>query len=129
MFNLIFNGRLGNDAETKRLNENDYYAFRVAVDGRRREDPTTWVRVLLRKGASSRLGDFLKSGQAVLIEGRPQISAYTNREGTAVPSIDVFADHLDLIGGRPEAAAPAPAAPTPAKAAPAPADDDTDLPF
>ena len=81
MFNLIFNGRLGNDAETKRLNENDYYAFRVAVDGRRREDPTTWVRVLLRKGASSRLGDFLKSGQAVLISSSSSTSTSSTPPG------------------------------------------------
>jgi single-strand DNA-binding protein len=134
-------GNLGQDAQVATVQNGDETArFSVGVNHKYKDssgttkETTTWYNATIWK--PNNVKNFLKKGQQVLIEGRPRVRIYDNRNGEKVASIDITVANIELLGKAPEAATTntgttAPPSPTPDDADPftTNAQGDGDLPF
>ena len=100
-------GNLGRDAEVKRIGEKDYISFSVASTEKQGEqETTTWVSVLASHNPN--LLPFLKKGQQVFVSGRMKAGIYQSQQNFGI-DISVFAQTLQLCGGKREEQATTPA--------------------
>ncbi len=137
MLQAIITGRIGQDAQVKNINGNNYVTYSVAHQAKR-DDPTVWVNVMERAGSdpSKRVAVLLK-GTRVLVQGDITLRAWSGRDGAAKLDATIWANRtevqqfVDREGGAPAApAAPAsPAKPAPAAPAAKAEDEGDDLPF
>jgi len=115
-------------------------AWKDKATGERQEE-TEWHTVVLFGRQAEVAGEYLKKGRPVYIEGRLKTEKWQDKDGTDRYTTKVYAESLQLLGGRDEGGqqggrSPAPAprpAPSP-RPAPAPAskgfdDMDDDIPF
>ena len=149
MLQLNILGNLGRDAEVKHIGDKDYISFSVASTEKQGEtENTTWVSVLCSHNPN--LLPFLKKGQQVYVSGRMKAGIYQSQQNFGI-DISVFAQTLQLCGGKREetttpavstagqSSQPTPAATPPFAQTAAPAstpfppadnsDDDSGLPF
>jgi len=103
MFKLILSGVLGNDADVKEVGNSKVVNFNVAVsmdhkdkDGNKIEK-TEWVRASLWRDQNSKIGDYLKKGKKILIEGIPEAEAYKNKDGEIRSSLSVRVKDLEFV--------------------------------
>ena len=116
------------------------------------QERTEWHRIVFFGRLAEVVGEYLRKGSQIYVEGRIQTRKWQDKEGNDRYSTEVVANEMQMLGGRggagagapmntdnqaraPEAqnTAPPPDKPAPAArsgAAPAPADDfDDDIPF
>lgn len=148
-------GNVGRDAITRETNGRRAIGFSVAVNesykdanGNKVENTTWYDCTIWREGQqSSKVADYLKRGQQVLIQGRPSVRSYqSQKDGKWYAALEVRVDKCELVGSaKPEAPASNPDQPVQVAEQPqrlaahrdAPAatsqsgskDDDNDLPF
>lgn len=96
MFTSTISGKLGRDAEVITLRDKSYYKINVAIDGKGKDAPTTWVQVLYYKSDNSRLGEHLRSGAGIVAQGRLEVKAFNKRDGGTGIDITLWADTLEL---------------------------------
>lgn len=97
MINVIFNGRLGADAEIRqRRDGSQFIAFNVAVNEYRgkNEKQTSWMRVTSN---NVNMAQHLKKGSFVTISGVETINTFTNKNGETQFSRDVNADRIGFV--------------------------------
>ena len=150
-------GNVGRDPEMRYLPDGKAAcSISVATSSRRKDrntgevvEDTQWHRVQFFDRLAEVVGDYVKKGGRIYVEGRLRYGKYTGTDGVERNTCDVIATELQLLSGReqgdgqasapaPRAAAPAPRAAAPARA-PAPAqrpggasgfdDMDDDIPF
>lgn len=93
-------GNLGRDAEVKHIGDKDYISFSVASTEKQGEqEQTTWVSVLA--GNNPNLLPFLKKGQQVFVSGRLKAGIYQSNNSFGI-DLSVFAQTLQLCGGKKE---------------------------
>lgn len=109
------------------------------------QERTEWHRVVFFGRLAEIVGEYLRKGSQVYVEGRLQTRKWTNKEGHAQYTTEIVANEMQMLGSRagggsanydsaPQSqpqqnSAPAPEA-SPAPSSPAPADDfDDDIPF
>lgn len=114
MLKLTAIGNLGRDAEVKDVAGRKVIEFSIAHSERytdrsgQQQERTTWVRCSYwRDGDRVGVAEYLKKGKQVYVEGIPQVSSYTTKEGQPGASLDLRVTSLELIGGRSEGGAPA----------------------
>jgi single-strand DNA-binding protein len=115
---------------------------------------TEWHRISFFGRLAEIVGQYLKKGSSVYVEGRLQTRKYTDKDGVEKYATDIVAENMQMLGGRqgmggdsgmddggsggydsaPSRPAPRQAPPTPAaRPAPKPApnfsDMDDDIPF
>lgn len=97
---------------------------------------TEWHRVSFAGRLAEIVGQYLRKGSQVYIEGSLRTRKWTNKEGVDQYTTEIRADSMQMLGGKPEGQqAPRPATPARAPAAkPVPAgggfdDMDDDIPF
>lgn len=109
-----------------------------------RQEETEWHRVVFNDRLAEIVGEYVKKGRPVYVEGRLKTRKWQDKDGRDVYTTEIIADQMQLLGGRDgddgaaprEAARPAPR-PAAATRAPAPApkastgfdDMDDDIPF
>lgn len=133
-------GRLGRDPELRSMPNGDQACnFSVAVGKKWRDkasgetkEQTTWVRCSAFGKTAELLGQYAKKGSQMRVNGELSVRKYT-QEGVEKEVTEIRVQDFQLLGGKPDGAAPAPAA-RPAAAAPKPAGggygaDDSDIPF
>ena len=99
--NAIIN--LGADAEAKTINDKQYISFRGAsTEKKNGQDEVTWISVLA--GYNENLLPFLKKGQQVYVSGRLKAGIYQNQQSFGI-DLSVFAQTLQLCGGKKEESA------------------------
>lgn len=106
MNKYIFNGTIGNDAEVKEITNYTIISFNCAVNETWRDkqgnkqERTTWIKCtkFIPPNGSTKIADYLKKGQQVIIEGVPSARAYNDKNGVAQSSLEVKVDELTLIG-------------------------------
>ena len=143
---VILIGNLGRDPEIRYLPSGDPIAnITIATtskykgkDGNMVEE-TEWHRVTFFGKLAEIVGQYLKKGSSVYVEGRLKTRKYNDKDGIEKYSTDIVANEMQMLGGRPSGdsqqhAAPAPASrPAPQRAAQRPAsgfdDMDDDIPF
>ncbi|MDR0578581.1 MAG: single-stranded DNA-binding protein [Candidatus Accumulibacter sp.] len=152
---VILVGNLGADPETRYMPNGDAVAnIRMATTeswkdkatGEKREI-TEWHRVVFYRKLAEIVGQYLKKGSSVYIEGRIRTRKWQDKEGQERYTTEIEANEMQMLGGRQSASAsggeaeyggpPAPAsAPAAQGARAAPArkttsldDMDDDIPF
>lgn len=96
---LTVSGNLGRDAEVRNVAGTSVANFNVAVKaGFGEREQTIWVRCALwGKQAESRLVDYLKKGQQVVVSGE-----MSTREHEGKTYIEMRVNQITLTGGRTE---------------------------
>lgn len=106
------------------------------------QERTEWHRVVFFGRLAEIVGEYLRKGSQVYVEGRIQTRKWQDKDGQDRWSTEIVANELQMLGGKgggsanyesapqsqPQQSAPAPQASS--SPAPAPADDfDDDIPF
>jgi len=154
---VILVGNLGADPETRYMPNGDALAnIRLATTeswkdkatGEKKE-LTEWHRVVFRNKLAEIVGQYLKKGSAVYIEGRIRTRKWQDKDGQERYTTEIEAREMQMLGGRQNAAsssdgeaeyggsmpsssssgAPSAARSAPAKKAPSFDDMDDDIPF
>jgi single-strand DNA-binding protein len=157
---VILVGNCGRDPEIRYLPSGGAVAnISIATTSRRKDrtsgefvEETQWHRVTFFERLAEIVGEYVKKGTPIYVEGRLTYRKFTDKDGIEKNATDIIASEMQLLGGRqgmgggdegggsgysrPAAAprAPAPAArPAPAPAAAKPSsgfdDMDDDIPF
>jgi single-strand DNA-binding protein len=159
---VILVGNLGRDPEVRYLPSGDAVAnIALATSSKYKNkagemvEETEWHRVSFFGRQAEIVGEYLKKGRSVYIEGRLKTRKYTDKDGVEKYATDIIASEMQMLGSRegmgapggegdgggerqysrPAAAAPrapaaaAPRAPAPSKAASGFDDMDDDIPF
>jgi single-strand DNA-binding protein len=156
---VIIVGNLGRDPEIRYMPSGDAIAnIAVATSFKSKDrntgeqkETTEWHRISFFGRLAEIVGQYLKKGSSVYVEGRLQTRKYTDKDGVEKYATDIVAEQMQMLGGRQgmggdsmddgpgsyENSRPAPAprqqqapAPRPApKPAPNFSDMDDDIPF
>jgi single-strand DNA-binding protein len=141
---VIIVGNLGRDPEMRYLPSGDAIANIAVATSYKAKDKNTgeateqteWHRIAFFGRLAEIVGQYLKKGSSVYVEGRLQTRKYTDKDGIERYATDIIAENMQMLGGRVDAApAPAarpaaPAARSPQAARPAaPAPEFEDIPF
>lgn len=126
MEKIMITGRLGYDATLRQHGNDECLNFTVAASRRSKQgddvkEKTTWYHCALWR--PSRVKDFLKKGQMVLVEGIPSCRNYKNREGELVAQMEITVTNVELLGKNPSDSAPATTTTAPAAYTTAPPSD------
>ena len=151
---VILVGNLGADPETRYMPNGDAVAnIRLATTeswkdkatGEKREI-TEWHRVVFYRKLAEIVGQYLKKGSAVYVEGRIRTRKWQDKEGQERYTTEIEANEMQMLGGRqstasssggeaefggsmPSAGASGSARAAPAKKTPSFEDMDDDIPF
>lgn len=159
---VIIVGNLGRDPEIRYMPSGDAIANIAVATSYKSKDRNTgeqkelteWHRISFFGRLAEIVGQYLKKGSSVYVEGRLQTRKYTDKDGVEKYATDIIAENMQMLGGRQgmggdsmddgagsyESSRPAPAAPRqqqtppparPAAQKPAPnfSDMDDDIPF
>jgi single-strand DNA-binding protein len=147
---VIIVGNLGRDPEIRYMPSGDAIANIAVATSFKSKDKNTgeqkelteWHRISFFGRLAEIVGQYLKKGSSVYVEGRLQTRKYTDKDGIERYATDIVAENMQMLGGRPGDAgadgyaapashptAPAPAARPQQRPAPNLADLDDDIPF
>ena len=129
---VIIVGNLGRDPEMRTFPSGDQVAnVTIATTDKWKDkqtgemkEATEWHRVVFNGRLAEIVGQYLRKGSQVYVEGSLRTRKWTDQSGVEKYSTEIRADSLQMLGARQDAAAPAPAArpaPPPQQQAPAPA--------
>lgn len=94
---VILIGNIGNDPEYKYFDSGACItSFSIAVnryDSKKKEDVTDWLNVK----TFSKLGEHLKKGHKVGLDGRIQTDTWETENGEKRKSVYIFADNLQIL--------------------------------
>lgn len=129
MLQLEVIGNLGSDAEIKEFGGKKYVSMNVAHSEKRKDgsDNTVWVSVLWY-GEGGGLFQYLKKGTKVFLRGRLVPKAYLDKNNQVQCAVNMYANEVNLCGGKSENAN-APQATAVPSVAPTPPQGEDDLPF
>lgn len=152
---VILVGNCGRDPEMRYLQSGvAACSISIATSSKRKDkntgetvEETQWHRVQFFDRLAEVVGEYVKKGTSIYVEGRLKYGKFTNKDGVEQNTCDIIASEMQLLGGRdrqegqqqaPQRAAPPPQARAPAQAPQqrqAPArqeshgDMDDDIPF
>lgn len=133
---VILIGNLGGDPELRYTpNGTAVASFSLATTEGRKDkdgnwnDHTEWHRIVAWSKLAETVGEYLKKGSQVYIEGRLQTRQWEDKEGVKRYTTEVVTQNLQMLGRRSEgSSAAAPDFPD-ESAEPKGEDENTDLPF
>jgi single-strand DNA-binding protein len=145
---VILIGNLGQDPEVKYMpNGNAVANITVATSESWKDkntgeqvDKTEWHRVVFFRRLAEIVGEYLKKGSKIYIEGKLQTRKWQDKNGADHWTTEVIANEMQMLDSRGggssdfnqgQGSAPSQSAQqsAPAQAAPAPNDFDDDIPF
>ena len=107
---VILIGNLGRDPEV-RYTPNGSAVCNVSLattrnwkskDTGERQEETEWHRVVFFDRLAEIAGEYLKKGRPVYVEGRLKTRKWTDKDGVEKYTTEIFADQMQLLGGREE---------------------------
>lgn len=102
-------GNLGRDPEIRYMPNGEAVA-NIAVatteswkdkDSGDKKEITEWHRVTFYRKLAEIVGQYLKKGSSVYIEGRLQTRKWTDKDGVERFTTEIIADTMQMLGGRP----------------------------
>lgn len=115
MIRLIAIGNLGKDAVVRTSGTDSAIGFSVAVNKKYTKngvkmEETIWLNATYWRTAdqTANVAQYLKAGTLVYLEGEVKAHPYVTKGGEARAELEVRVTSLDLLGSKPEAAAPTP---------------------
>lgn len=106
---VIIVGNLGNDPEVRYSQSGSAMttisvatseSWKDKATGEQKER-TEWHRVKFFGKLAEIAGEYLKKGSQVYVEGRLRTDKYTDKNGVERYTTDVFADDMQMLGGKP----------------------------
>lgn len=101
MQHLIVFGRAVKDSELLESKKGKKFAvFTVAVNrylGKDKESEVTYYDCLCFLPSAEKLVEKVKKGDRILVQGRPEAEAYTNKDNEAVGKLKVIVDSWDAV--------------------------------
>jgi single-strand DNA-binding protein len=108
---VIMIGNLGRDPEVRYAADGGTAICNVSIattstwkdknTGERREE-TEWHRVVFYSRLAEVVGEYLKKGSQVYIEGRLKTRKWQNKEGVDQYATEIIADQMQMMGGKPD---------------------------
>lgn len=91
-----------------------------------KKEKTEWHRVVFYRGLAEVVGEYLKKGSLVYVEGKLRTRKWADKDGVDRYTTEVVANEMKMLGKKPDNEMPS----APKQAAPAAGDDmDDDIPF
>ena len=133
---VVLTGNLTRDAELKQTAGGmAIVKMRVAVNDRRKDSATgqwgdyaNYIDVVMFGTRAESVSRFLTKGKQIGVEGKLHWHEWESEAGQKRSAVEVYADDIELLGGR-DAGAAAPRAVSTAAAEPADDFDGEDIPF
>jgi len=105
---VILVGNCGRDPEVRYLPSGQAVAnVSVATSSRRKDkntgetvEDTQWHRVTFFDRLAEIVGEYVKKGRPIYVEGRLTYRKYTDKDGIEKNATDIIATELQLLGGR-----------------------------
>ncbi len=105
---VIIVGNLGRDPEIRYMPSGDAIANIAVATSYRSKDRNTgeqkelteWHRVSFFGRLAEIVGQYLKKGSSVYVEGRLQTRKYTDKDGVEKYATDIIAENMQMLGGR-----------------------------
>lgn len=105
---VIIVGNLGRDPEIRYMPSGDAIAnIAVATSYRSKDrntgeqkETTEWHRISFFGRLAEIVGQYLKKGSSVYVEGRLQTRKYTDKDGIEKYATDIVAENMQMLGGR-----------------------------
>ena len=106
---VIIVGNLGRDPEIRYMPSGDAIAnIAVATSYKSKDrntgeqkEQTEWHRISFFGRLAEIVGEYLKKGSSVYVEGRLQTRKYTDKDGVEKYATDIIAEQMQMLGGRP----------------------------
>lgn len=94
---IVVTGNVGQEPESKAFDSGYVlYTFSLAVkvyDGKEKKDVPHWLKVK----TFSKLGEYIKKGSRLAVEGKLLTSVYENKDGVKVKDHYIMADNLEIL--------------------------------
>ena len=105
---VILIGNCGRDPEVRYLPSGQAVAnVSVATTSRRKDktsgesiEETQWHRVTFFDRLAEIVGEYVKKGRPIYVEGRLVYRKFTNKDGVEQNATDIIATEMQLLGGR-----------------------------
>ena len=112
---VILVGNCGKDPEIRYLPSGQAVAnISIATSSRRKDkntgetiETTEWHRVTFYDKLAEIVGEYVKKGKPLYVEGRLKYGKFTNKDGHEQNTCDIIATEMQLLGGREGGGAPA----------------------
>lgn len=134
---VLLIGNLGKDPEIRNTPSGAAVAnFSIATSKKfkdkngERQERTEWHRLVAFNRTAEVVGEYLRKGSKVFIEGRLQTRKWTDKEGVERYSTEIIVDNLQMLDGKPAGDRPAaPARQPPARGSRTDDEFDDDIPL
>lgn len=105
---VIIVGNLGRDPEIRYLPSGDAIANIAVATSYHSKDQNTgekkefteWHRISFFGRLAEIVGQYLKKGSSVYVEGRLQTRKYTDKDGVEKYATDIIAENMQMLGGQ-----------------------------
>jgi single-strand DNA-binding protein len=105
---VIIVGNLGRDPEVRYMPSGDAIANVAVATSYKSKDRNTgeqkelteWHRISFFGRLAEIVGQYLKKGASVYVEGRLQTRKYTDKDGVEKYATDIIAENMQMLGGR-----------------------------
>ena len=105
---VIIVGNLGRDPEIRYMPSGDAIANIAVATSYKSKDKNTgeqkelteWHRISFFGRLAEIVGQYLKKGSSVYVEGRLQTRKYTDKDGVEKYATDIIAETMQMLGGR-----------------------------
>lgn len=100
---VIIVGRCGKDPELRYTPSGDAVAnLAVATSYKPKDKPeiTEWHRISFFGKLAEIVGQYLKKGSSVYVEGRLQTRKYTDKDGVEKFATDIIAEQMQMLGDK-----------------------------
>lgn len=105
---VIIVGNLGRDPETRYTPSGDCISNIAVATSYKSKDKNTgeqkeqteWHRISFFGKLAEIVGQYLKKGSSVYVEGRLQTRKYTDKDGIERYTTDIIADSMQMLGGK-----------------------------
>lgn len=104
MFNQItLVGNVGGDPQARQVGQDMVLTFTVATNEKRgQNEHTEWFRVTLWGKYAEKMAPYVQRGGLVLVTGSLRLETYQKNDGSIGHSLEVRADSIRLLGGKPQ---------------------------
>lgn len=101
MNKVILCGRLGQDPEIKETASGKKLAnFSLATNRWQKDAPPDWHRCVAFDKTASIIGDYVKKGSMLLVEGQIQYRSWEDQDGTKRYATEIVVNSVELLGSK-----------------------------
>ncbi len=103
MNKLIVIGNLAAEPELRSTpNGIPVCTFRIAVNGRKQDEPATFFRITAWRQLGENCAKYLEKGKKVAVVGTVGLTTYTRKDGRQFANLEVTADEVEFLTPRGE---------------------------